>query len=285
VEVDAPKRGPGQELMRYRAEVVSIEGFVQQIACCYLRHGYWFYVTGDIPAHKDAQAVDEKLISKYGIGVSESTRARRKRLGRANLQYLRFRSRFVILATKGQHELFCLEAKSIHDIRHIPLQFHGYSISYRQGGRTRGGEIDQNWHSHVEIERRRYLEIKALLLETATHRSADNLALAFYRLPFEPYAPVRRQMLNLLRAVNRARRKAGFAPVPVEVLPLRRRIVRPFGPESSAREQSGVMAQDAVHSDNGDAVSECFVHVNGNNGNDLLPAFADLRDEGPEVVA
>ena len=38
--------------------------------------------------------------------------------------------------------------------------------------------------------------------------------MVFYRLPFEPYAPVRRQMLNLLRAVNRVRRQAGFKPVP-----------------------------------------------------------------------
>jgi len=218
--------------MRYRAEVISLEGFVQQIACCYLRHGYWFYVTGVIPANKQADAVDHKLIAKYGIGVSESTRARRKRLGRANLQYLRHDRLFVILATKGQHEFFEAESKSIHDIRHCPLRYCGYSISYRRGGRTRSGEPDAKWHAHVEIERRRYLELKARFLDLATHRSVDNLALAFYRLPFEPYAPVRRQLLNILRAVNRARRKAGFQPVPVEVLPLRRRIVRPFGDDA-----------------------------------------------------
>ena len=91
--------------MPYRAEATSVEGFVQQIACCYLRHGYWFYVTGHVPAGKDPRAIDRKLIAKYGIGVSESTRARRKRLGRANLQYLRHDRRFVILATKGQHDV------------------------------------------------------------------------------------------------------------------------------------------------------------------------------------
>ena len=64
--------------MPYRAEVISLEGFVQQIACCYLRHGYWFYVTGYVPLGKDLRAIDYKLISKYGIGVSESTRSRRK---------------------------------------------------------------------------------------------------------------------------------------------------------------------------------------------------------------
>jgi hypothetical protein len=214
--------------MRYRAEAASVEGFVQQIACCYLRHGYWFYVTGVVPASKVPEEVDRKLIAKYGIGVSESTRARRKRLGRANLQYLRHDRLFVIMATKGQHEFFEAESKSIHDIRHCPLRYRGYALSYRRGGRTRSGQKDPKWHAHVEIDRRRYLELKAWFLDMATHRSADNLALEFYRLPFEPYAPVRRQLLNLLRAVNSTRRKAGFKPVPLEVLPLRRRIVRPF---------------------------------------------------------
>ena len=215
--------------MQYRAEATSLTGFVQQIACCYLRHGYWFYVTGHIPAHKDARVIDQRLIQKYGIGVSESTRARRKRLGQANLQYLRLGRTFVILATKGQHKFFETEFNSIHDIRHTPLKMGGYSISYRRGGRTRTGEKDPRWHAHVEIERCQYLELKSWMLELSVHRSAENLAQAFYEIPFEPYAPVRRQLLNILRAVNRSRKQSGFSRIPVEVVPLRRRIVRPFG--------------------------------------------------------
>lgn len=205
-----------------------MEGFVQQIACCYLRHGYWFYVTGHVPARKDPRTIDRKLIAKYGIDVSESTRARRKRAGRANLQYLRFDRMFVIMATKGEHEFFSIESRSIRDTRHFPLRVGGYSISYRRGGRTRSGQRDVKWHAHVEIERRRYLELKASLLDKATLRSAESLAMAFYRAPFEPYAPVRRQLLNIWRAVNQARRRANRSPVPIEALPLRRRIVRPF---------------------------------------------------------
>lgn len=228
--------------MRYRAETTSLEGFVQQIACCYLRHGYWFYVTGHIPAHKDAQAIDRKLIEKYGIEVSESTRARRKQLGRANLQYIRHGQLFAILATKGEHEFFRIESGSIHDIRQTPLKVGGYSISYRRGGRTRSGERDQSWHAHVEIDRRHYLELKARLLDLATHRSAENLAQEFYGIPYEPYAPIRRQLLNIWRAVNLARRAAGFSRIPIEVIPLRRRIVRPFGSESTR--QSGWLCRE-----------------------------------------
>ena len=212
----------------YLCEAKTREGFVQQLACAYLRHGYWFYVQGRIPADKDPQSIDAKLIAKYDIAVSESTRARRKKLGLANLQYLRHGRTFVILATEGRHKFKEIEASALRDIRRVPIRFEGYSISYRPGGRTRSGEQDPRWHAHVEIERQQYKEIRDHLLDLARHHSASSVALVFYRLPFEPYAPIRRQMLLLLRTVNRVRKQAGFAQLPHEVLPLRRRIMRPF---------------------------------------------------------
>lgn len=214
--------------MQYRCEATSVEGFIQQIACSYLRHGYWWYVTGVIPKGKDPRVVDEKLIGKYDIAVSESTRRRRKKLGRANLQYLRYGHFFVILATEGKHRFKDEEIENIRDIRRVPLQFAGYSVSYRPGGRTRKGEVDPKWHAHVEIDRKAYKELRDYLVDLAPHRSANRIAVEFYQLPFEPYAPVRRQLLLLLREVNRARKRAGFKLVPSEVLPLRRRVVRPF---------------------------------------------------------
>ena len=75
----------------------------------------------------------------------------------------------------------------------------------------------------------------------AVHRSPGNLAMAFYDFPFEPYARVRRQLLVLLREVNAVRRQAGFHVLPIEVLPLRRRIVKPFGDEGFTK----VMKQGA----------------------------------------
>ena len=216
--------------MGYVCQTTSIEGFVQLIACNYLPHGYWFYVTGQVPADKDPRAVDAKLIEKYGIDISRSARTRRKRLGLANLRHLRYERFFVLLATHGKHHFFEEEAGSIRDIRRIPLKFAGYSISYRCGGRTGQGKSDSNWHSHVRIEQRRYSELKSWFLDQATRRSAQSLAIEFYRLPFEPYAPVRRQLVKLLQAVNAARKRAGCRPLPYEVLPLRRRVVRPFEP-------------------------------------------------------
>ena len=214
--------------MQYRAIATSVEGFVQQIACCYLRHGYWFYVTGQIPAGKDHLQVDAKLIAKYGVAVSESTRSRRKKAGQANLQYLRCERFFVVLATKGTHRFYEDECAQIRDIRRVPLKFAGYSISYRRGGRTRDGRSDPSWHAHVKIDRQQQLELTAHLGELAKRRKPDSIASAIYNLPLEPYAPIRRQLLLLLRSLNRQRRELGYSPLPMEVLPLRRRVVIPF---------------------------------------------------------
>lgn len=214
--------------MAYSCVATSVEGFVQQLACSYIRHGYYWYVCGLIPEKKDPESVDEKLIAKYEIDVSESTRYRRKQRGLANMQYMRHERFFVLLCTAGKHAFREEEANSIRDIRRVPLKFFGYSISYRRGGRTRKGEVDSKWHSHVQIERERYKELKAKLTSLATHRVANKLAFEFYRIPYEPYAPVRRQVLLIWREVNKARKKAGFDLLPKEVLPLRRRVVKPF---------------------------------------------------------
>lgn len=214
--------------MQYRAVATSVEGFIQQIACCYLRHGYWFYVAGRVPSGKDAAAIDAKLIEKYGIGVSESTRARRKKAGQANLQYIRHERFFVILATKGEHRFFEEEADRVRDIRRIPLKYAGYSISYRPGGRTRSGQPDTKWHAHVAMTRDQYLELRAWFSERALRDSIVDLARSLYQLPVAPYAPVRRQLLLIHREINRVRAIAGKTALPTELLPLRRRVVTPF---------------------------------------------------------
>ena len=41
--------------MGYRCVATSVAGFVQQLAVCYIGRGYYFYVRGGIPAHKDPE--------------------------------------------------------------------------------------------------------------------------------------------------------------------------------------------------------------------------------------
>jgi len=178
-------------------------------------------VTGKIPERKCPLAVDAKLIDRYEIAISKWSRARRKQSGGANVQYIRYGRFFVLIATRGDHRFFEDES-TFRDIRRDSLSFAGYSIGYKLGA-------DRKWHVSVRIHPAEYLKLKAYFLDLATHRSAEKVSAEFQRIPFEPYAPVRRQFLNILRAVNRERKKAGFEPVLVEALRLRRRILRPFG--------------------------------------------------------
>ena len=203
----------------YRCVAQSIEAFVQQIAVAYVTHGYWFYVTGKVPPCKDPAVVDRKLIARYGIGASKWQRARRKRAGLANLQYLRYDRFFVLLATHGAQRFF--QDEPFRDIREDPIAFHGYSIGCGKG-------VDGRWHASVRIHAEDYRNLKAYFLSLSTHRSADALAGELCEIRFAPFARVRRQTLNILRAVNRARATAGLEPVPTSALRLRRRPVKVF---------------------------------------------------------
>jgi hypothetical protein len=200
----------------YRCEATSVEAFIQQLAVSYVTHGYWFYVTGHVPEGKDCHAVDRKLIASYGIDISKWARSRLKRGGVASVQYLRHRRFFVLIATHGVHPFFVHERGVIRDVRRAPLRYGGYSVSYRGG------------HPHVRIEKEQYTRLKSILAGMALERDSSYLRRGLTRIPFEPYAPVRRQMLNLLRGVNRRRREAGMDLIPFDVLRFRRRIQRVF---------------------------------------------------------
>lgn len=216
--------------MDYRCVATTKAGFLQQLAVAYLPHGYFYYVAGRVPKGKTPEAVDRKLCERYGISLSRWARARRKRAGRASMQYLRFGNFFVLLATEGAHEFFDEERASIRDFRRRDqrLHFGGYSIGcVRPKGKHR-------WHSSVRIHAKRYRELKAYFLELACHRSEAKLSEEFRRFPFEPYGPVRIQVVAIWKAVNEARKRAGFGAIPLETLRLFRRSVKPFEPWEEA---------------------------------------------------
>jgi hypothetical protein len=200
----------------YRYEASSIEGFVQQVAVQYVARGYWFYVSGIVPEGKDPRAVAEKLIAKYCIGVSKFVRARRKLGGAANLQLILYGQIFLVLATHGEHPFFGEERTRIRDCREAPIKFASYAIGFRGG------------HVQVRIERETEKELKAFFKERALW-SAETLAGHFSKLPFEPYAPIRRQFLVMFNQVNRLRKTAGLKPLETSCLRLRRKPCKPFG--------------------------------------------------------
>lgn len=204
----------------YQFEARSVEGFVQQVAVSYLLHGYFYFVRGRIPRGKDPKAVDEKLIARYGLDISKFIRARRKRLGIAGVQYLRYRRFFVLMATEGEHPFFSHE-KAIQDIRETPLSCFGYRIGSYQNPNGK-------WHSSVRIGGVAFLKLRRWFRNNALREDPREVGRKMRKLPFAPFAPVRSQCISILRFVNRARKLAGLPLVPAGSVRRRRRAVHVF---------------------------------------------------------
>lgn len=237
--------------MEYRYLTTSLEGFVQQVACNILPHGYWFYVRGVVPDEKDPETIDRKLLDRYRIDVSRQQRARRKLQGLANLHYLRLGRLWFIFATHGKHEFFEHEEKNIRDVRKIPIVVGGYSLSAKQGGFLKKISADEppvrdgKMRARVQVAREEFRDLCGYFLERACHRSVDSLSAELFRIPYEPYAPIRRQQLNLLRLINKKRQQAAFEKIPTTVLRYKRRIVSPFSDEIDNADVSCTLIQSA----------------------------------------
>ncbi|QOJ03660.1 MAG: hypothetical protein HRU71_09245 [Planctomycetia bacterium] len=188
--------------MEYRCVATSVAGFVQQLAVAYITHGYWFYVAGEIPEGKDPDAIDAKLIDRYGIAMSKWARCRRKKQGLANMQYLRHERFFVLLATKGWHEFFERENASIRDVRRAPIKFASYSIGCRKGR-------DGQWHASVRISPDRYEEIRRVAVSAVSRGDVVAVDTMIRSFMFPRCATIRRQLAQLVTTVNRHRRIAG----------------------------------------------------------------------------
>ncbi len=236
----------------YRGEATSLEGFVQQLAANYLPHGYWHYVTGWIPERKDPRAVDRKLIAKYRITASRGSRFRRKQAGLANLHYLRHRRFFVLLATAGAHPFLAEEKARLKDVRVTPIIYGGYSLTVTRGQFLKKQSVDEpaaidgKHRVRVQIARLQYAELKAYFLEAGWRRPLGQVAAELYGLPFEPYAPVRKQLLNLLRLVNEKRQEVRLEKLGPEVLRYRRRIVPPFEREPCGEQDADRASGEAA---------------------------------------
>ena len=226
--------------MIYHYLATSPEGFVQQLATCYLTHGYYFFVQGVVPPGKDPRQVDRKLLEKYEIALTSAQRYYRKRQGRASIHYLRHEYQWIMVATHGVHRWWDehhdedRHRSQVKDARLVPIHFLGYSIRIRKGNFLRKrleepqARVDGRLRVRVLIGAKSYRLLKAELLELATRRSAEYLAARLNNVPFEPYAPIRKQLLALLRMINARRTAAGLSRVPVACIRMRRKIVRPF---------------------------------------------------------
>jgi hypothetical protein len=189
---------------------------VQQLVVSYVANGYFFYVLGQIPERKAPEIVDQKLVERYGIDVSKWARLRQRNAGRASVQYLRYGRTFILIATPGDHSFFLDEASVIRDLRRTPIRVFGYAVSHRRG------------HAQVRIAHDDFKRLERRILDACAYQHADSIAADLARIPYEPYAGVRHQLVRLIRAVNLYRRRAGQKPIAADILRMKRRIVRPF---------------------------------------------------------
>jgi hypothetical protein len=202
-----------------RCEAASVDAMVQYLACNLIRHGYWHYFHGRIPAAKDPITIDRKLVHHYAANLDKFRRARRKARGLANVAYIRLGRDFLLVATDGEHDIF--SEHRMRDFRRQHFRFHGYQIGAERGH-------DARYHASVRIGDDAIAELISHFESVAAHRSARHLADELASVRFAPYARVRRQLLRLLRTVNDRRTKAGYESLPFSSVRLRRRIVRVF---------------------------------------------------------
>lgn len=215
----------------YQWEATTLEGFIQQLAVAYVARRYFFYVTGCVPGRRSAVEHDCRMLAKFDVARSKWSRYRRRqRLGPdgrplGNVHYLRYGEFWVLLATQGHHRFFdehhCVgpeQRRQYKDVREHPIHFGGYSIGWRS-------------RVTVRISPSVYRELRTYFVNRAkTGRETGSLEQEFARFPFEAYAGVSRQVQAIHRAVNRVRRTAGLPLVPLDCLPWKRRVVKPFEP-------------------------------------------------------
>jgi len=127
-------------------------------------------------------------------------------------------------------------------VRRVPIHVGGYSLSVKRGHFLKKGEgesatPDGRMRVRVQIGRERYRELQSYFLMLACHRSAENLGRELWQVPFEPYAPIRRHLLNVIRLINAKRGAAGYATISPGMMRYRREIVRPLHDTSTFGEQ------------------------------------------------
>jgi hypothetical protein len=166
---------------------------------------YPYFATGTIPAGKDKQAVDEKLIELYQTELDRVERQKRRRNGLSNARYLRCRHTWVLLVTKGMGSIW--DAEPLKDMRETELIAFDYSIKLL----SRSGK---RYDVQTKISNEVWEEHERLILANALRRSTSSLE-AFFVLRAGNYTrtPFRGSMGQITRLfdeINRRRKSAGL---------------------------------------------------------------------------
>lgn len=176
------------------ASVDSLVRIVSQLVA--IRSKLWFYEHGVIPRGVDRLAVDLHMRAKYEIPRDKHHARRLRQKGRATVRYLRLDDFWIILASHGN--CVFLAERRFSDIRRKRLILYGYSIAHRNG------------RASVRIHEEQYRMLVEYFRQNAIGWPVSRLAAEIDGLPFERFAPVRRQLIGLIRTVNRERAAWGL---------------------------------------------------------------------------
>jgi len=215
---------------QYECVAVSERAFVQQLIC-YVRNHYIFYTTIGPSKRRTWAEVDTAIVEKWGINISDQSRARRKAKGHANMQYIRFGDLGVIMLTPGFHPWYekhispegirqYKTLRSFEDHSKNPLRAGPYSIS---------SVLDWEWtpgkpikhRAKCTLNRQTMQELRAVYHDRATHWSVDSLSTALARttVQYLPYRGVRNCFTRLVHEINKRRKVHGYTDeVPYEAL-------------------------------------------------------------------
>ena len=187
----------GVYMRQYEARTFG--DFLRKIAYDYARYGYTEYAVREIPQGKDIRAVDEKLLRVYGVTYHYTTRAKRRKAGKANVAYVRYKRRFILMAQPGEGETWNRVVR--RNLQVEPLLIGGYELRVR--GKT----------PVITIAERRWRRVRALVLGLALHPEprVRHLLVTWLQRVF-PYSfpGIVQQKRRLVRAVNRRRKTAGL---------------------------------------------------------------------------
>ena len=204
---------------RYRYVCTTLNGFVQR-AVVIASSGYGYFVSGEVPGRKSAEAVDDKMLSKYGLRLTRRQRHYRKSAGKENGHYFRHDSVWVLMAT---HPSFFLEKdkkEAVMDMREEPLRVGGYSVWVQENPKTRK-KTASAW-----LSEKNYRELRGYFESIAVQRSEEEIAGEMWRVSneWQVYSPVHHQFRVIVGAVNKKRKRAGLKKVPVSCV----RVYRPL---------------------------------------------------------
>ncbi|NER26426.1 MAG: hypothetical protein F6J89_02065 [Symploca sp. SIO1C4] len=178
--------------------VDRLSKFIRKIAIDYLRYGYTRYAVRLIPEGKDLEKVDQTIITSYGVLFCRSARARQRAKGLANVVYLRFGQRFILLANQGKHPE--VEKRDFKNFLDHELYIDGYTIGVKRNKPC------------VMVAPRRFRSIRKYALKIALYNKQRLTTFLQNISPFS-YPGINEQKWKLFLAVNKLRKRAGLARI------------------------------------------------------------------------